>query len=368
MKISCLKSELLSGLTTALRAVPSKTNYTILESFLLYAYEDDITITASDNEMIIETGIPGVIEEEGMIAVDARLFGEIIRKLPENNVTVISDSNYRVLIKCEDIEMVLNGRDPDEFPRSPIIKRDEVVCISQFTLKEIVRQTIFSISGNDSSSIMRGELFEIKENILKVISLDSHRISIRYAKLSENYGFIKRIIPGKCLLEVSRIISGSIEDKVEIVFDSNFVQFSFDETVVLSRLIEGEFIDVENMISMDYETEVRINRNLLMNCIERAMTLVRDGEKKPVVLDIRNDIMDIDLRSSLGELNEQIFLERKEGKDQLLGFNPKYILDVLRVIDDEVIDMYFLHTNAPCFIRNKEGEYIYIILPININR
>ena len=368
MKITCLKSELLSGLNIAMRAVPSKTSYSILESFLLYAYEDCISVTASDNEMIIETKIPGIIEEEGMIAVDARLFTEIIRKLPENNVSVITDARFRILIKCEDIEMVLNGKDPDEFPRRPEIKKDDVISISQFTLKEIVRQTIFSVSGNDSGSIMRGELFEIKENVLKVISLDSHRISIRYANLSENFGFIKRIIPGKCLLEVSRIINGNIEDKTEIVFDNNFVQFSFNDTVVLSRLIEGEFVDVENMISMDYETEVKINKNLLMSCIERSMTLVREGEKKPVILDIRDDIMNIDLRSSLGELNEQIFLERKEGNDQLIGFNPKYILDVLRVIDDEVIDMYFLHTNAPCFIRNREEEYVYIILPININR
>lgn len=367
MKISCEKSDLLTGLNIALRAVPSKTPYSILESFLIDA-SDGIKIIASDNEMIIETMVTGKIEEPGKIAVDARLFGEIVRKLPENVITINTNEKFKVLIRCEDIEMILNGKDPDEFPSSPVPSEDNKVSISQFSLREIVRQTIFSISGNDANSIMRGELFEIQGDVLKVITLDTHRISIRNTKLSVQYGTIKKIIPGKCLLEVSRIISGNVDENVDIIFDENFVKFVFDDTIVISRLIEGEFFDVEKMISMDYETEVRINKNLLSNCVERALTLVREGEKRPVILNIGDEVMSIGMKSSLGELNEQIVLEKKEGKDQLVGFNPRFILDALKVIDDEVINIYFLNANAPCFIRNKDGEYVYIILPININR
>ena len=367
MKISCLKSDLLTGINIALRAIPSKTPYNILESFLIDASEG-IKIAASDNEMVIETMITGEIEQPGLIAVEARLFAEIIRKLPDNMVTIATDPSFRVLIKCEDIEMILAGRNPEEFPATPSAQQDKKITISQFSLKEIVRQTIFSVAGPEANSIMKGELFEINKDVLKVVSLDTHRISIRYTKLSEEYEEIRKIIPGKCLLEVSRIVSGNSDDMADIIFDKNFVKFVFDDTMVLSRLIEGEFFDVEKMISMDYETEIRVNRNLLISSVERAMTLVREGEKKPIVLTIKEETVGVDINSSLGALNEQILLERKEGKDQIVGFNPKYILDALKVIDDESVSIYFLNANAPCFIRNTEGEYVYIILPININR
>lgn len=367
MKISCLKSDLLSGINIALRAIPSKTSYTILESFLIDA-SDGIKIVASDNEMIIETMVTGEIEKEGLIAVDARLFAEIVRKLPDNIVTIITDSSFRVLIICEDVEMVLAGKNPEEFPATPVTENENRITISQFSLKEIVRQTIFSVAGPEASALMKGELFEINGDVLKVVSLDTHRVSIRYTKLSENYERNKKIIPGKCLLEVSRIISGNTEDKADIVFDRNFVKFIFNDTVVLSRLIDGDFFDVEKMVSMDYETEIKINRNLFIKSIERALTLVKEGEKRPVVFDIKEEIINIEINSSLGAMNEQLPLEKKEGKNQIAGFNPKYVLDALKVIDDESVSLYFLNANAPCFIRKKEGEYIYIILPININR
>lgn len=362
-----MKSDLLTGINIALRAVPSKTTYTILECFLIDA-SDGIKITAGDNELIIETMVTGEIIKEGMIAVDARLFSEIVRKLPNNMVTVITDSNYRVFITCEDVEMVLAGKNPEEFPQSPSTETDDKITISQFSLKEIVRQTIFSIAPTDGNPIMRGELFEVIDDVLKVVSLDMHRISIRYTRLLGEYEEIQRIIPGKCLLEVSRIISGNTQDMMDIIFDRNFVKFAFDDTIVLSRLIDGEFFDVDKMISMDFETEIKVNRSYLISCIERAMTLVREGDRRPVVFTINDEALTIDINSTLGALNEQIILEKKEGKDLIAGFNPKFILEALRVIDDEVISMYFLNANAPCFIRNKEGEYIYIILPININR
>ena len=368
MKISCLKKDLLTGINIALRAVPSKTPYTILESFLIDASEG-IKLIANDNEMVIETMVTGEIEKDGQIAVDARLFAEIVRKLPENIVTIVTDASFRVLIVCEDIEMVLAGKNPEEFPQTPQTETNEKIVISQFSLKEIVRQTIFSVAGPGANPLMRGELFEVRGDVLKVVSLDTHRISIRYTKLSEKYeSIIKEIIPGKCLLEVSRIVSENTDDKVEIIFDKTFVKFAFADTVVICRLIEGEFLDVEKMISMDYETEIKVNKGFLVNCVDRALTLVREGEKRPIILSIKDESMIIEINSTLGALNEQILLEEKEGKDQVVGFNPKYILDALKVIDDESVSIYFLNANAPCFIRNEEGEYVYIILPININR
>ena len=366
MKITCSKNELLNGLNIALRAVPGKTTLPILESFLIDA-AGDIRINTNDNDMAIETCIEGPIESSGKIAINARIFSEIVRKLPDSMVTLDTSSNYKVKITCEDSEFVLNGNNPNEFPEIPEAQTENKITLSQFTLKELIRQTIFSIAQNDANQIMRGELFEIADKKIKVVSLDSHRISIRKEELAIEYVPSKVIVPGKTLNEISRIISAEKEELVDITFDKKFIKFSFGKTVVVSRLIEGEYYDVERMISPDYETSVRVNRMDFFNSLDRAFTLTREGEKKPVILDIRDGEMNIDITSSVGTMNSHLYIN-KEGKDLVIGFNPRYFIEALKVIDDEEITIYFANSNAPCFIKNKEGNYMYIILPVTINR
>ena len=366
MKISCTKSNLLSGINIAMRAVPSKTTLPILESFLIEAF-DEIKITTNDNDMGIETIVEGNVVETGKIAIEARIFSEIIRKLPENEILIEADASYKVRITCEDSQFNLNGRNPDEFPE--LVKTDDTnkITMSQFTLKELIRQTIFSIAPNDNNALMRGELFEITDSTVKVVSLDGHRISIRKEELADRYDNKKVIVPGKTLMEISRILGGEKADPVDIIFDNKFVKFVFDSTIVISRLIEGEYYDVDRMISTDYETEVKINKNDFLNCIDRALTLSREGEKRPIILNITENDINIDITSSLGSMNAHLPII-KQGKNLEIGFNPRFFMDALKVIDDEEINIYFVNSNAPCFIRNREGEYIYIILPINIKR
>lgn len=366
MKITCSKSELMSGINIALKAVPSKSTMPILESILITA-SDNITITSNDNDMGIITSVEGIVSEQGRIAVEARLFSEIIRKLPENEIYIETTSNNKIKIVCEDSKFNLSGNDPDEFPDLPRTGETKSVTMSEFTLKELIRQTIFSVAANDANALMKGELFSVSKDNIKVISLDSHRISIRNEKLAINYEDSKVIVPGKTLLEISRIISGDKADTIELEFDKRFIKFKFKNTMVISRLIEGEFFNVEQMISSDYSTEVRVNKIDFMNNIDRAITLTREGDKKPVVLEIRDGFMNIDINSSIGSMSSKIPVV-KNGNDLMIGFNPKFIMDALKVIDDEEVSMYFVNSNAPCFIRNDAVEYVYIILPVNINR
>ena len=366
MKITCSKSDLVNGINIALRAVPGKTTLPILESFLIDA-SGDIRIVTNDNDMGIETCIEGKIESPGKIAINARIFSEIIRKMPENLVTIDTSSNYKMKVTCEDSEFVLNGNNPNEFPELPQTTTENKITMSQFTLKELIRQTIFSIAQNDANAIMRGELFEINGKMIKIVSLDSHRISIRKEELAMEYEPCKVIVPGKTLNEISRIISSEKEDLVDITFDRKFIKFAFAKTVVVSRLIEGEYFDVERMISNDYETSIKVNRKDFYDSLDRAFTLTREGEKKPVILDIRDGEMNIDITSSVGTMNSHLYIN-KEGKDLVIGFNPRFFIEALKVIDDEEISIYFVNSNAPCFIKNAEGDYSYIILPVNINR
>ena len=214
--------------------------------------------------------------------------------------------------------------------------------------------------------MMTGELFEINGNRLKVVSLDGHRVSIRNLELKEEYQPCKVIVPGKTLNEVAKILSGEMESLVNLYFTKNHIVFEFDETTVVSRLIEGEYFRIEQMLSTDYETKVKVNKKEFLSCIDRATLLIRENDKKPIIIQITDGEMRLKLTSGLGSMNEEIVIE-KDGKDILIGFNPKFLIDALRVIDDEMVTLYLVNPKAPCFIRDEKQSYIYLILPVNFN-
>ncbi len=366
MKIICSKTELLQGVNTVLKAVPAKTTMPILECILIDTTDGQIKLTANDMELGIETTINGDILDKGKIALEAKLFSEIVRKLPDSEVTIQTDDAYRALIKCEKAKFNIAGKSGDDFSYLPEIERNQMISLSQFSLKEIIRQTIFSIADNENNRLMTGELFEINGSELKVVSLDGHRISIRKIELKEAYNHIKVVVPGKTLNEISKILTGGVEDDVRIFITGRHIMFEFDDTVVVSRLIEGEYFRIEQMLSSDYETKISINKKELQSCIERASLLVKEGDKKPIIMNIIDESMELKINSFIGSMNEDIDIS-KTGKDLMIGFNPKFILDALRVIDDENIDIYMINPKAPCFIRDEEQKYIYLILPVNFN-
>ena len=366
MKLICSKASLLKGVSIVSKAVPSRTTMPILNCILIDASANEIKLTANDMELGIETVIEGEIVERGIIALDAKFFSEIVRKLPDNDVVIESDDTFQTTITCEKAKFNIVGKSGEDFSYLPYIVKNESISISQFTLKDVVRQTIFSIADNDTNKLMTGELFEINENRLRVVSLDGHRISIRNIELKENYSPLKVVVPGKTLQEISKILTGEAEDMVDIFFADNHILFEFDETKVVSRLIEGEYFHIDQMLSSDYDTKVKINKREFLNCIDRATLLIREGDKKPIILNIQDGSLQLKINSFVGSMNEEIEIE-KEGKDLLIGFNPKFFIDALRVIDDEEVTLYMVNPKAPCFIKDDAGTYVYLILPVNFN-
>jgi len=364
MKLVCSKSALLNGVQIVSKAVPNKTTMSILECILLDASRGVITLTANDMELGIETTIEGNIVEKGIIALDAKIFLEIVRKLPDSDITIETDSSFKTTITCEKAKFNIIGKSGEDFSYLPIVEREENISISQFTLKEVVRQTIFSISDNDNNKLMTGELFDIDGNELKVVSLDGHRISIRKIELKDNYAPRKVVVPGKTLNEISKILSGDTDKFVNIFFTQKHIVFEFENTTVVSRLIEGEYFRIEQMLSSDYETKVVINKKEFLSCIDRATLLVKEGDKKPIIMNITDEKMELKINSIIGSMNEDIDID-KNGKDLMIGFNPKFLIDALRVIDDEKVILYMVNPKAPCFIKDEEEKYIYLILPVN---
>ena len=363
MKLQINKSDLVEGLNIVSKAVSSKTTLPILTCVLLEAQGNEIRLTGNDMELAIETKLSGTVLEEGQIAIEAKLFSEIVRKLPDNNI-LISEINEVVSIKCEKANFTISGRRGDDFVRLPSVESDDYVCISQFTLKEMVRQTIFAISANDNNKLMTGEYVEIKDNSMRIVALDGHRISLRKVELKDSYSEHKVIIPGKTLQEISRILPGEQDEDVYIFFSRSHVLFEFGNTVVVSRLIEGEYFKVDKMISKDYETKITVNRKELLDSIERSLLLVRETDKKPIVFKIDGDNLNLSMTSVIGSMKEDMTVE-KEGQNIIIGFNPRFLGDALRAVDDEEVSLYMMNPKAPCFIRDENDSYVYLILPIN---
>ena len=365
MKITCKKSEILNSVNISLKAVPAKSTMPILECIIIEVTDGTIKFITNDMELGIETVVSGLITATGSVAINAKIFSDIIRKLPDSDVTIETDANYMTTISCEKSVFTIAGKSSEEFPALPKIVKKEPLVLSQFSLKEIIRQTVFSISDNESNKIMTGELFEITGNEFKVVSLDGLRISIRKIFLKDEYMSTKVIVPGKALTEISKILSGELENEVLIYFSERHILFEFDNTIVLSRLIEGEYYKINQMLSGDYETKFTINRKMFLECIDRATLLIKESEKKPIILAIGEDSMELRVNSSIGSMNEEIEIV-KEGKNLLIGFNPKFFIEALRVIDDEEVTLYMTNPKAPCFIKNVDESYIYLILPVNL--
>ena len=321
MHIICDKSKLIEGMNIVMKAIPGKTTMMILECVVIEVKDNQIKLIANDLQLGIETLIDGEIKQEGSVAVGAKVFFEIIRKLPSENVSITVDEDYHMNISCGKAKFNIMTKATDEFPYLPNIVKDKNVNISQFTLKDIIRQTVFSISDNENAKVMTGELFETHD---------------------------------------------SADDDVRIYFTDRHVLFEFEDTIVLSRLIEGEYYKIDKMLSTDYETKVTVNKREMLECIDRSTLLLKESDKKPVIIDVQDDYMKFAMNSAIGSMDEDIDAS-KEGKDILIGFNPRFLMDALRVIDEDEITMYMINPKAPCFIRDQEETYIYLILPVNFN-
>ena len=362
MKLVIAKENLINGVNIVSKAVPSKTTMSILECILIDASTEKIKMIANDMELGIETVLDGQIEEHGIIAVNASIFSNIVRKLPDGDVTIATEGE-KINIHCERAKFTIMGRDGADFSYLPEVEKGYGIEISQFTLRDIINRTIFSISTNESNKMMTGEMMEIRDDTLRLVSLDGHRIAIRNTKLKQKYDSRKVIIPGKTLSEISKIINGDMKKSVWIYFTDKHAMFVFDNTKVVSRLIDGEYFHVDQMISNDYETHVRINRQEFLDCLDRATLLVKEEDKKPIILMITDSSLELKINTTIGSMDEEIEID-KEGENLNIGFNPKFLIDALRAIDDEQVDIYLLSARAPAFIRDNEN-YCYLILPVN---
>ena len=369
MKIICEKENIIKALNSVTKAVASKPNNPILEGILIQTNNNEVKLTTYDLEIGIEYIISCKVQEEGAIVINATMFSEIIRKLPNTEITIYVNENNLLVIECEGSLYKLATMNPNEFPELPQINIENSIQIEQNVLKEMIRRTIFAVSTEENRPIFTGCLFEIVNNKLNVVAVDGFRLAWKSKYLQSKVNDFKAVIPGRTLNEINKILADSFE-MITIGVAKNQALFELENCKIVTRLLDGEFLNYSSVIPETWETRIRVNRINLLNCFERISLISSSSmerEKKyPVKVSIDIGKIIISCTNQTGDAKEEMMVST-EGKNLEVGFNPKYFLDACRCIDDEEIFIDFGTSISPSIIRPiDEGDYVYMILPIRM--
>ena len=370
MKIVCYKDKIIKALNSVVKGVASKTTMPILEGILIQTNDNEIKLTTYDLEIGIEYIMECEIKEQGSTVVNAIMFSEIIRKLPDTEIYISLNDKNLLEIECEGSLYKLATMNPEEFPELPKIEIENSIEVDQNVLKNMIRKTIFAVSSEENRPIFTGCLFEIENNKLNLVAVDGFRLALRSIYLNKQTNNFSAVIPGKTLNEVNKIISDSFEP-VKIGVSKNQALFEMDNCKIVTRILDGEFLNYSSVIPETWETRVRVNKSILQDCFERVSLIsassIEKEKKYPVKVTVDIGKVTISCTNQTGDAKEEIYVST-EGKNLEAGFNPKYFLDALRNIDDEEIFVDFGTSISPCIIRpvDEEGDYTYMILPIKL--
>ena len=368
MKFICGKQDLSKALNVVSKAVTSRTTIPVLKGILMKVTEDGkLTLSASDLDISIQDTIDVEVKEAGSIIVLAKLFEEIIRKLPGSEISIESDDDYRVTIRCMNSHFNINGMSPDEFPvMNQLTSPTDSVVIEKKVFKEMIDKTSFAASIDESRGVITGLLIEIGDGSITMVGIDGFRIAINKRAMPE---IVKHdfVISAKIMNEIAKIISDSEEgDTGTLYLGDKKAVFHFDNIQAEMKLLDGKFVPYKDVLPKSSKIKVSVEKNLLMESVERASLLVRAGKNNLIKMTLSGNAMTISSDSEEGRVKEDIAVI-KEGDDLTIGFNAHYLIDVLKAIDDEEITMMFNGSTDPCLIKAPEGEkYEYLILPVRI--
>lgn len=361
MEFSCTQAELNKAITTASRAI-SKAQQSITDAILFEAGRDVVTLKATDRTISIKTRIAANVVSEGRMAIPAKLLSDFVKHLPDGNVTVQKVDETKARIQCLNAQGNLRLMNHEEFPEFPDVKLDTPMQIASDQLAQMVERTIFSTASGEDRPILTGELFHMKKDTLRIVAIDGFRMAIREEPVvSDIEG--EFIIPARALRELIRSVPADGSD-VSIYFDHGRVLFMTKDTQIIAQLIEGTYMPYETYLKKTFSTHISINRDAFRDSIERAEIFSDHTQDHIVTLTLKENVLDICANSQVGSANEPIAVAAR-GDDISIALNPKYLLDVLKAIDDDEISITMSSPIEPCVIERKGIEsYFYLILPI----
>lgn len=364
MKIRIQQKDLSKCINIVQKGISSKSTLPILSGILLETEGNKLKLTGTDLEIGIKTSVDCDIIQEGSIVITSRIFGDIVRKLPDLPVDISVDENNNVHINCGNSKFNLIGLPASDYPQLPEIYETNYFEIPKDLLKSMIRQTIFATAQDVTRPILTGALFETNNNTASLVAIDGYRLAVK--KISVNIEEdIKVVIPAKTLNEVSKILEDD-DSEVKISCTQSNIIFNFGNTIITSRLLEGQFLNYKDIIRNEYKLKVKVKTRELQECLERASLLAREGKNNLVKLDISDDRLIITSNSEIGNVFEEIPI-KLEGNDIKIAFNSKYLLEGIRAIDSEEIVMDMISNVNPCIIRPVEdNNYTYLVLPVRL--
>lgn len=363
MKLNIHQEDLIRVINIAQKAISPRTTMQVLSGILFEAKNGFLKLSSTDFDISIKTKTNGQIIEEGSIVIGSSLFGNIVRKLPREMISMETNGNT-ISIKCGEIEYDLRGLDKSEYPNLPEVNEDPKTSLSGNALNRAIEHTLFSTSVDDSRAILTGVLIEHKDGFLNFVSLDGYRLSrIKYSHKSSDF---KVVVPAKSLAELAKIVND--EDDVKISVVPGHMLFEFANTHYYTRLLEGAFVDYEAILGDQYTSYALMDRGLLIDALERISSLASDDKAKLIKLSFTNGKLEIRANTETGEGYEMVPIEL-HGEDLNIAFNSKYFLEGVKVIDSEMVKIYIKGQVQPCIIEpvDEEGvDYLYLVLPVKL--
>lgn len=366
MLFICEKQKLQEGISIVQKAITGKSTMSVLEGIYINANKDGLTLIGSDMDVSIETKVNADVINEGSIVIDAKIFGEIIRKLPNSEIKIETMENDTVQITCEKSVFNVVYMNADEFPELPSLNENMKVEVPQNILKNMIKCTSFAIAQDETRPILQGILFEVKDRTLNLVALDGYRLAIKSEYLDSDFD-IEIVIPGKTLNEVSKILE-DVNDLVQITFTNNHILFNLNKTRIISRLLEGKFVNYKSLLPEEHKLLVTVKKQDLQNGIERASLMAKDGNNNLIKLEVQDEALVITSNSQLGKVREEVGINLQGDKIQI-AFNSRYLIDVLKNFEEEEVVMEMTSSVSPCIIKAKEADnYKYLVLPVRLIR
>lgn len=364
MKFFCNKTELVEKINIVQKAITHKSNSPVFGCIFMQVSDNKLTMVGVDTDLSIEVKVSAEVIEEGNLLLDSRLFGEIIKRLPSEKIEIkdnILDKN-NITISCGNTEFNLLNLESEEYPKIPEVDFNNKITINQSVFKNMIKGTTFSASFDESKGIITGVLINIKGNNLTFVALDGFRLALKSEIVDNNYD-INIIVPAKTLNEVNKILKEN-DDVIDIYVTNNFIMLNVNNDKIILRLLQGDFIKYETILPKEYKLSIVVSKYELVNGLERSTLLTKDKNNNLVKLEIKNDKLVLKSNSSFGQLKEEIFI-KKDGIDLDIAFNSRYLMDAIKSIEDDEIELKFNNNITPCIIKsNKSDASKYMVLPV----
>lgn len=373
MEFSIKRDYFITQLNDTLKAISPRTTLPILTGIKIEATNEGVVLIGSDSEISIEITIPNQVDgedivevkEPGSVVLPGRFFVDIIKKLPGKDVKLSTNEQFQTLITSGHSEFNLSGLDPDQYPLLPQVSSDDALQLPIKVLKNIIAQTNFAVSTSETRPVLTGVNWLIQENELICTATDSHRLAVRKLKLEEEIEDKNVIIPGKALAELNKIMTEN-EEHIDIFFASNQVLFRVGHINFISRLLEGHYPDTSRLFPENYEIKLGLDNNDFYHAIDRASLLAREGGNNVIKLSTGDALVELSSTSpEIGTVKEEVTAQDVEGGNLKISFNSKYMMDALKAIDNDEVEVEFFGTMKPFILKPKDDDTVtQLILPI----